>query len=148
MKAWPNAIEMNKSKIRNDVTNVDIELAKSIQNDGAGGAWGSGFTIGIIVPKEDIRPETSSIMFDMSETGEEGSYSSWYDIRQALSDVYQLSLLSDMPEDYTLHGDDQEMGGGFYYPNVLKANTAYPVELCGYKAANYVRMYEIKGGNE
>lgn len=142
---YPNAIEMDKTKMRSDVTTVDIVLAKGIQNDGTGGAWGTGFTIGIIVPKEDIASETSTIKFDISDTGEEGTYSSWIDIRQALSDVYQATgILDNMPKEYTLHGNDMdiEMGMGYYYPDTLKANNAYPVMLCNYKVANYVRMYE------
>lgn len=136
---------MDESKIRSDVTSVDIELTKSVTNDGTDGSWGSGFTIGIIVPNEDIYPETSSVKFDSSETGEEGTYSSWIDIRQALSDVYNATgILTNMPEDYTLHGDDMEieMGMGYYYPDVLKAGNAYPVMLCNYAVVNYVRMYE------
>lgn len=141
LSAWPNAIEMNESQIRSDVTTVDIVLAKSIQNNGTGGSWGSGFTVGIIVPKEDIASETSTIKFSSSETGEEGTYS-WIGIREALNDVYQSTgILSDMPEEYTLHGDNMAIEMS-YYPDILKANNAYPVVLCGYQVANYVRMYE------
>lgn len=145
--SWPDATTLSKDRILNEVTSFNIGLESAIINNSSGGAWGSGFTIGIIIPKEDIIVKDSPIRFDSSDTGEDGSYTSWYSLDQALNDVYDdsIGVLKDRPDNYTLHGDDYEieMGMGYYYPDVLKANTAYPVMLCGYKVVNYVRMYEV-----